>query len=255
MSAHTQGTDGLFIAALGYFSLTAPLRSAILRSGQEIIACASFAAVAGQMIGSETRLYDMAMRLYVRESKGNQWGQLSAGEQEELFQNIKEDNVRWLPEIPASLAIASKAKISFGLVCKDVAGKMKATLKAVEKTGELFKDYRAIIYESNSHDSTAQIARDWAKQNPKVQAITETVVASHREENIARARNKVLDILLTPAYDEFEYFMFVDCDFPNGWPAESVTSCLLREEWGGCCSNGIAIICDHTIPYGQVFYC
>ena len=272
MQAQTQGVQGLFLAAVGFIRLHAPLHSILLRGvNKNILACAPFVPVATEMVGDEARLYELSLEFSVllnqpgvaanlwdvlnTKSYGEPWDH-NGGEKERVFQGIKDDNLRWLPDTPRSLKIASKTKITFGLVCKNVAARMGPTLDGIDATGKLFKDYRVIIYESNSGDGTGEKARNWAQRNPKVKAITEqNVPEKHREHNIAVARNKLLDVLLKPEYDEFEYFVFIDCDFSFGFPSESMPSCLLRDgNWGACCSNG-ACVCIAGCHYSVTVEC
>src|SRR3990167_6353961 len=60
-------------------------------------------------------------------------------------------------------------------VCKDVANRVTHSIKIMEKIGELFDDYRVIVYENNSSDTTPAILEAWEKQNLKVRAIREKV--------------------------------------------------------------------------------
>lgn len=113
-------------------------------------------------------------------------------------------------------------------VCKDVASRVPYSMKIMEKIGAMFDDYRIVVYENNSTDSTATILRAWANANFRVRAITEYVTPDElnktcinrmqngeyfRPELIARARNIVLDIVMSPEYQDFEYLVWMDMDF------------------------------------------
>ncbi len=113
-------------------------------------------------------------------------------------------------------------------VCKDVAERVPYTITIMEKIGELFSDYRIIVYENNSSDETARILKEWEGRNSKVRAITEHVDQKelenlfvnrtedgnfYRAETIARARNIVLDKALSETYQDFVYLIWMDMDF------------------------------------------
>lgn len=205
-------------AVFAFIPLTGPPRSALLRRGSDLLACAPLGAgVVAKQISHEDRAYEMAMKLYTLSKPGaaNVWGQLG-NEQERIFQILKEDTVRWLPDAPRALEIISKTKIVLGLVCKNVANSgMDATLTACEKTGERFADYRAIIQENNSGDDTGRKALAWAARNPRVNAVSEVVGDGAREVNIAIARNKVI----LAAFISYRCYA---CSFFSARPSQAV---------------------------------
>jgi hypothetical protein len=211
-----------------------------VRFGADIFACAPLQAVPTSMIGNEVRSFDTSSRFFSMFSPGkaNLYSPLGT-EIEGYFQMIKEDMVKWMPDTGRAMEIAKQKQVTFALVCKNVAGSMGPTLTAIEENGKYFKDYRVIILENNSGDNTGAVVKDWASRNNKVKGVSENIPGDFpREVNIANARNRALKIYLTPEYDAFPYLIFVDCDFPFGWPPESVTSFFLREDWAGACSNG-----------------
>lgn len=113
-------------------------------------------------------------------------------------------------------------------ICKDIAQRIPHSMRIMEKIGNLFEDYRVIMYENNSGDATPQLLKDWQNRNQKVLAITENiskadldamVINRHlngdffRIELIARARNVVLDTVLSDDYADFSYVIWMDMDF------------------------------------------
>lgn len=113
-------------------------------------------------------------------------------------------------------------------VCRDVATRLPYTIKIMEQIGDLFENYRIIVYENNSVDQTPAILSKWAHENPKVIVQSEhcdhsflsSVVINikedhqfYRPEEIARARNIVLDRAMSQEYQEFQYIIWMDMDF------------------------------------------
>lgn len=117
-------------------------------------------------------------------------------------------------------------------VCRNIEKSIPYSMKIAEKIGALFKDYRIIVYENNSNDQTPHLMRQWAAKNQHVYAITEFLTDHELEttyintflnqslkreyfpsERIARARNKVMDVATSSAYDGFDYIIWMDMDF------------------------------------------
>ncbi len=113
-------------------------------------------------------------------------------------------------------------------VCKDVASRLPYTITIMEKIGSLFRDYRVVVYENNSSDTTPNILKAWQKSNGRVYAISEFLkrpvlerIIVNRLDNgdlfcpeaIARARNIVLEVALSDSYDGFDYIIWMDMDF------------------------------------------
>lgn len=113
-------------------------------------------------------------------------------------------------------------------VCRNVESRLEKTKIIMESIAALFDDYRIVIYENNSIDQTPAILQCWAKANPKVCVQSETVSQRELEdviinvhtdgslfvpEQIARARNIVLEKALSPNYEDFSYLIWLDMDF------------------------------------------
>jgi glycosyltransferase involved in cell wall biosynthesis len=112
-------------------------------------------------------------------------------------------------------------------ICQDIAETLPSMITYIEEIGALFADYRILVYENNSHDATPLILQKWAENNPKVSVqcdyltpdemrayiINHTVKGRFKPEQIARARNIVLDKAMDPLYNDFPFLVWVDMDF------------------------------------------
>lgn len=108
-------------------------------------------------------------------------------------------------------------------VCRDVAPRLEKMKSIVESIGNLFDDYRILLYENNSTDQTPDVLFAWAQENPRIwlkseciseQELEERAINAHfRPEQIARARNIVLEEALKPTYEDFPYLIWIDMDF------------------------------------------
>jgi hypothetical protein len=120
-----------------------------------------------------------------------------------------------------------------------------------ESLGRDFADYRVIVYENNSVDSTKELYKSWALENSKVIFISEDLtqefldnytikLGDYRTEFIARARNIVLEKALSHEFDDFAYHVMVDLDGIGSWPIEEIKNTIENPqfEWDAVCSNG-----------------
>lgn len=147
-----------------------------------------------------------------------------------------------------------KGKILICGVCKDVEPAIPCTIRNAEELGNLFEDYRVVIYENNSKDKTNAMLSDWASKNPKVIFKSETLLpeelAISRTDLIARARNHVLNIIRMSDYADFDYLVMVDLDFQNNWPISEIVATTQSEiEWDCVSANGIRPYGGHQRAY------
>ncbi len=124
-------------------------------------------------------------------------------------------------------------------------------IRSATGLGSRFADYRVILYENNSNDRTPELLRAWAKENPKVIFRSEKLSSKklkramamgvvNRTEQIARARNIVLDIAMKKEFDDFKYVVWVDLDFLEPWDVEGVMETIRhpKEEWDAVFAYG-----------------
>lgn len=136
-------------------------------------------------------------------------------------------------------------------VCRNIQEAVPNTIKSIEKLGSQFLEYRTIIYENNSTDSTKALLKSWADSDPHVIYMSEqlskrklsrelSMKTPNRTEKIARARNKVLEVALSPHFDDFKYVIWADLDFLTPWDVDSIKETILhpQEAWDAVLSYG-----------------
>lgn len=151
------------------------------------------------------------------------------------------------------------------MICENVI--ICGVVKNVEKTigknvaycvkiAELFTKCKIVIYENNSTDSTKQILNDMnytnvlvisenipvdeIKRNSRIWAYTKITGRDHpcRIEQISNARNKVLDEINKPEYDDYSYVMWVDLD-SAGWNVHGIIDSFVnKDNWDIVYANG-----------------
>lgn len=139
-------------------------------------------------------------------------------------------------------------------VCRDVGDRLPSTINIIENLGSKFKDYKVVVYENNSKDETKEILENWKIANPRVFAITEDVdektldsrIINYKEgkyykpEEIARARNIVLDVAMSRDYKDYAYVIWLDMDFKIPPDLEGIYELFKGErEWDAVFAYGI----------------
>jgi len=140
-------------------------------------------------------------------------------------------------------------------VCKNIEKYLPVTIASIEEIGNLFLEYRVLIYENNSTDATPELLKKWQKKNPFVWVKCENftqqelikMAKSHtwdmkpyRTEAIAYARNVLIDKINNPEFDEYNYVIMADLDFPDRWNIKGIVDSFKRKEkWDALFANGI----------------
>lgn len=89
---------------------------------------------------------------------------------------------------------------------------LNKVFKNIETIGEIFDDYKIIFAYDNSTDNSLQILQKYKSTHDNCILYIETEPQTpYRTHNIARARNKCLDIIRNNFID-YEYFIMIDCD-------------------------------------------
>ena len=163
---------------------------------------------------------------------------------------------------------ASESSVIICGICRDAEKNLKFNVPRIERIGELFNDYKVVVYENDSKDLTKDILEIWQKSNPRVTVITETLgdkkfgsVASFERANaLADCRNKYLK-LVNDTIDS-DYVIMLDMDIEGGWSYEGICNSLGHTDWDMIGSNGILYgpvdennnMIDKSDSYGRVYY-
>jgi len=95
---------------------------------------------------------------------------------------------------------------------KNCASYLNKVFQNIETIGQIFEDYRIIIAYDDSNDNSLNLLQDYQFKNNKfILHIEQQPLTPFRTHNIARGRNKCLDIIRTNFMD-YEYFIMIDCD-------------------------------------------
>lgn len=90
---------------------------------------------------------------------------------------------------------------------------LEKVLQNIEIIGSIFIQYKIIIAYDESIDDSLEILQKYKNTHPDnfILYIGNEPLTPFRVENIARARNKILDIIKT-SFSHYDYFIMIDCD-------------------------------------------
>ena len=89
---------------------------------------------------------------------------------------------------------------------------LNKVFKNIETIGKIFDNYQIIIAYDHSNDNSLEILQHYqSKHNNLILHIETEPQTPYRTHNIARARNKCLDIIRNN-FNNYEYFIMIDCD-------------------------------------------
>jgi hypothetical protein len=129
---------------------------------------------------------------------------------------------------------------------RDIRAHLARTASRIERLGEMFADYRVIIFENDSLDATVEFLEDWSSQNSKVNVITERLGAikfpeirlRQRAESLASYRNRYLQVL-RDNFSNYTHTIVVDLDLVGGWSYQGIADTFGHDNWDAVGSNGL----------------
>jgi hypothetical protein len=147
-------------------------------------------------------------------------------------------------------------------VVKNCGDKINHNINLAIKTGEIFNDYKIIIYENNSTDNTKEELNKFTdnskiliksedidlndRNNFKLWAYTKITGSNHpcRIEMISNARNKVIDEINKSEYNQFSYVFWIDFD-AHGWDIYGIIDSFNKKNmWDVIYANNTNIYYD-----------
>ena len=116
---------------------------------------------------------------------------------------------------------------------------LKKVFENIEKIGNLFDDYKILVFYDNSTDNTLQLLKEYKLKNPRFYFyINNSPVTDFRTHNIALARNYCLNFVRKNR-NYFPFFIMMDFDDVNckNCNPEILKKYLKREDWDGLSFN------------------
>jgi hypothetical protein len=140
----------------------------------------------------------------------------------------------------------AEVSVVFCGLCRDVRPYLPRMAARIERLGEMFRDYRVVLFENDSVDATREFLFDWQTLNPRVEVISETLgVRQHpqcrsldRAAWLGQIRNRCRERIITK-YAEFDHVIVVDMDLPGGWSYDGVAHTFGHDDWDFVGSYGL----------------
>lgn len=98
---------------------------------------------------------------------------------------------------------------------KNCGSYLEKVLQNIEKIGNIFEDYRIILFYDSSSDNTLQLLKKYQLKNNRLEFyVNKKPLSPFRTHNIAFARNYCLN-LVKEKYSDYSYFIMMDLDDVN----------------------------------------
>lgn len=146
-------------------------------------------------------------------------------------------------------------------LARDVRESLPRVSARIERAGQLFRDYRVVIYENDSRDGTLGFLWAWQQENDRVEVITEIlgtprwgqVQDMERMDQMADCRNRYLQHALEH-YGDYDYVIVLDTDLPKGFSYDGLIDTFGHDDWDMVGANGILFQRDGNGEQTSVFY-
>jgi hypothetical protein len=131
-------------------------------------------------------------------------------------------------------------------LCRDVRHYLPKTASRVERLGQMFSNYRAVLFENDSVDATREFLFDWQAVNPQVEVISEShgtrrfpqTRCLERAAWLAYCRNRCRERAVSQ-YAHFDFVIVLDTDLPGGWSYDGLAHTLAGDDWDFVGSYGL----------------
>lgn len=131
-------------------------------------------------------------------------------------------------------------------LARDVRLYLPRVAARLERLGQMFEDYRVVLYENDSIDATREFLQDWQAKNPRVTVLGGRLGAPHypssrsvdRTSWLARCRNEYRNYLLGHLPD-VHFVVVVDTDLAGGFSYDGLAHTLAQNDWDVVGSLGL----------------
>ena len=148
--------------------------------------------------------------------------------------------------VAQGLAKMANSSVVFCGLCRDVRQFLPRTAARIERLGEMFQEYRVILYENDSVDATPEFLSDWKSSNPRVDLMIESEGRPRYPRNrsleraawMAHCRNRLRERILKSNADA-DYVIMFDSDLIGGWSYTGIANSFGHQNWDFIGSYGV----------------
>ena len=163
--------------------------------------------------------------------------------------------------VAAGYARMRATSVVFCGLARDVAAILAEVTARIEHAGTMFRDYRVVVYESDSRDETPAGLTGWAVRNPRVEVLTETLgvprwersQAPERMRHMAACRNRYLAHVVE-RHGVFDRVIVLDMDLPRGFSYDGLAHTFGGDEWDVVGSNSVSVFPEGLPPPDPEFF-
>lgn len=168
---------------------------------------------------------------------------------EELF--AAENSNDYLRRVAQGASIASSKNVIITGLCRNIMPVLKHAVARLRKTGELFNDYRILIYENDSSDGTSEALRKYFQKDNKTTVVQEITGAPmfgktrelNRPRYLAGLRNISFEgVRLLNKFFPVDYIIVVDLDLEGGWSYDGICHSFSYNNWSAITANGLEYV-------------
>lgn len=185
---------------------------------------------------------------------------------QEQFQPSKKNRKDFYEKVATGREVAAKKRIVLVGLARNVAKFIPATVANMRTIGELFFDYRVLMFENDSEDGTREVIKAEFASNPKMTliectgivdckfgekgAVEHGLVSPSRMEKMAKYRNVCLE-MAKQLYPQFDYLMVMDTDLNGPMSMDGLVHCFAYHGWDAMAANGLVA---RPLTLGQGLY-
>src|SRR5262249_44859322 len=133
-------------------------------------------------------------------------------------------------------------------LARSLSGASHLAVARLRAIGAMFGDYRVVIYENDSDDSTPAVLNDWMEVDARVVVISERLGirsfqkkrSAERADMMATFRNRYHDVILD-RFSDYDYVVVLDTDLERGVSRRGLANTFGWDEWDSVGSNGILL--------------
>lgn len=169
------------------------------------------------------------------------------------FNPVNCSNKEYYEKVSLGYARMSKLKVVICGCIRNIEEVFLYSKARIEKLGSFFKDYRVILYESDSTDQSKQLLQKWSTENNKLNLEMEDLGYENiRGENLDRVKRMAQhrNHYLQRVYDDYldyDYMIVVDPDLHGGYSYDGIAHSFFYEDFDMIGANGLQYVNRHPV--------
>jgi len=150
-------------------------------------------------------------------------------------------------EVTYGYEVMKERSVVIAGLARNIEKAVPITTSRIERLGELFQDYRVVLYENDSRDRTPELLQAWADSNSSVDLTSERrgdpvnpqIRCLNRAARMAHYRNQCR-LKIAEKYPDVDNVIVLDTDLTGGWSYDGIAHTFSKTEaWDFVGSNGI----------------